>query len=185
MRLFYLRHGEIESNRKKIYAGWAEEPLTPRGRQQARDAAKQLIPLGIEAIYCSPLRRTRETAEIIGDLLGIRPVPEESFIELRMGPWEGKSEELVSREFPREWQIWNTRPAELVLDARETLAELLARILSGIEKLKRENQGKNLLVITHVAIIRVLLLHSQGMDLNLYRTLHIPNGKIFDLKDFS
>lgn len=182
MILSCLRHGEIESNLKRIYAGWAEESLTPRGRQQARDAAQQLISAGIDAIYCSPLRRTMETAEIIGSHLGIKPVAEESFKELRMGPWEGKSEEQVSREYAQAWQIWNTTPAALVLDNRETLEELLGRVLSGIKKLKTENAGKHLLIVTHVAIIRVLLLHSQGLDLNLYRTLHIPNGKIFDLR---
>ena len=122
-----------------------------------------------------------ETAEIIGGILGIKPVPEESFIEIRMGPWEGKSEELISREFPQAWQIWNTRPAELLLAGRETLEDLLGRVLAGMDKLSLENQGKNLLIVTHVAIIRVLLLHFQGLDLNLYRTLHIPNGKIIKL----
>jgi len=126
-----------------------------------------------------------ETAAIIGNLLGIKPVAEESFKELRMGHWEGKSEEQISREFPQAWQIWNTRPAALALAGRETLEELSGRVLSGIERLRNENQGKHLLIVTHVAIIRVLLLHLQGLDLNLYRTLHIPNGKIFDLGGLS
>jgi broad specificity phosphatase PhoE len=181
VRFLCLRHGEIESNRNRIYAGRSEEPLTLRGRQQAMEAAKQLTSLGVDAIYCSPLRRTKETAEIIGSFLGIRPVAEKSFIEMRMGPWEGKSEDLVSREFPDAWQIWNTKPAELSLDGRETLTELQIRVLSGIEKLKRHNQDHNLLIVTHVAIIRVLLLHFQNLDLNLYRSLHIPNGIVFHL----
>jgi len=124
-----------------------------------------------------------ETAEIIGSLLRIKPVPEESFKELRLGPWEGKSEELISREFPQAWQTWNTKPAALVMAGRETLEELSGRVWSGVEKLRHEHQGKHLLIVTHVAIIRVLLLHLQGLDLNLYRTLPIPNGKIFDLGD--
>jgi broad specificity phosphatase PhoE len=185
MSFFCLRHGEIQSNLNKVYAGWAEEPLTPRGRQQAKEVAKQLISLRIRAIYCSPLQRTMETAEIIGDLLGIKPIPDESFIELRMGPWEGKSEYQISREFPLEWQLWNTIPAALVLDGRETLETLLRRAILGIEKLRREENGGNLLIITHVAIIRVLLLHLQGLNLNLYRSIQIPNCKIIDLGELS
>jgi broad specificity phosphatase PhoE len=180
-----LRHGEIESNLKKIYAGRSAEPLTPRGRRQAEVAARQLSSRDIDAIYCSPLQRTRETAEIIGSFLGITPRAAPGFIELKMGPWEGKSEEFVSREFPQAWQVWNTRPAELALPGRETLEELQGRVLSGIEKLKRASRGKNLLIVTHVAIIRVLLLHVQGLHLNFYRTLPIPNGKIFELGELS
>jgi len=122
-----------------------------------------------------------ETAAIIGNILRIKPVPEESFKELRLGPWEGKSEELICREFPQDWQTWNTKPAALMLEGRETLEELSGRVLSGIEKLRNENKGKHLLIVTHVAIIRILLLHLQGLDLNFYRTLHIPNGEIFHL----
>lgn len=185
MRFYCIRHGETESNLKRIYAGWSDGPLTSRGRQQARGAVQQLIPLGIEAIYCSPLRRTMETATIIGSFFGIKPVPEESFKELRMGPWEGKSEDQIIRECPREWQTWSNRPMELVLAGREPLGELLERTLRGLEKLRAEERGENLLIVTHVAIIRVLLLHFQGLDLNLYRTLHIPNCKVFSLKGVS
>ena len=181
MGFYCVRHGEIASNVQRIYAGWSEESLTSRGRQQARDAADKLISIGIEGIYCSPLRRTMETAEIIGSLLGLKPQPEEGFKELKMGPWEGKSEDQISREFPHEWQIWNTRPAELAVPGRETLAELQERTLSGIEKLKAKRPWRNLLIVTHVAIIRVLLMHCQTMDLNLYRTISIPNGQIFHL----
>ena len=184
MKLFLVRHGEIESNLKKIYAGWSEEPLTPNGRRQAQEAAEKLVRYDIEAIYCSPLTRTVQTAEIIGSVLSIKPVPEESFKELRMGPWEGKSEDQVSREFPHEWQVWNTRPAELALPGRETLHQLLERNLRGVKRILAEKPAEKSLIVTHVAIIRVLLMHFQWMVPNLYRTLHIPNGQIFDLEAF-
>ena len=183
MNCHLVRHGEIESNVKKFYAGWSEEELTPRGIQQAKEAGRKLVHLGIGGIYCSPLKRAVQTADIIGHLLKKEPVVEDSFKELRLGTWEGKSEEEVKRDFPEQWQIWNTRPAELVLEGRETLQELLERVLDGIERVKAKGDGKAVLIVTHVAIIRVLLLHSQRMDLNLHKSIDVPNGKIFEIGD--
>ena len=223
---YFVRHGEIEANVKKVYAGWSEEKLTHKGIEQAKKAGETLKEKGIEAIYCSPLRRAVQMAEIISDFLEIDPIVENSFKELRLGIWEGMSEDEVARKFPEEWKIWNERPAELVLGGRETLGELQERVLKGLEKVKEgaltvnsysllvnrgEKQGSGIdsritnqqitnnsvtrsanypeentkvkdmkvVVVTHVAIIRVLLLHMENRGLNEYRKIPVPNGGIF------
>ena len=180
---YFVRHGEIESNIKKVYAGWSEEGLTTRGIQQARNAGQELINYEIDCIYCSPLRRTVQTADIIGDALRKQPLLEESFKELRMGPWEGLSEDTIAREHPAEWELWNSRPADLILHGRETLSELQARVLEGLAKIRKKHFVKSFLIVSHVAIIRVLLLYSLRMDLNFYKTLSVPNGQVFGIDD--
>jgi broad specificity phosphatase PhoE len=181
---YFIRHGEIAANLRKIYAGQSPERLTGKGRRQAREMADMLTNRGIDEIYCSPVARTVETAEIIGAILGKRPILAEAFRELALGPWEGKSETEVQRDFPAEWQVWNNRPAELVLERRETLGELLQRVLQGLEVIYAQNGHRSVLVVTHVAIIRVLLLHWQTRDLNLYKKISIPHGKIYHLEGF-
>ncbi len=98
-----------------------------------------------------------------------------------MGAWEGKSEGEVQQLFPSEWQTWNTRPAELSMVGRETLGMVLGRALKGLGAIQAENGQGSALIVSHVAVIRVLMLHWQDLDLNLYRTLPIPHGKIFPL----
>lgn len=181
MKWFLVRHGEIESNLNRVYAGWSEEELTPWGRRQAREAAELLAPQAIGSIYASPVTRAVQTAEIIGEVLKKSPGIDECFKELRLGIWQGKSEEEIFREFPEEWKIWNTKPVDLVLEGRETLGELQERVLRGIVGIKSKSDGSPILVVTHVAIIRILLLHVQKKELNLYKTIHVPNGKIFEL----
>ena len=183
MGWYFVRHGEIESNVKKICAGWSQEELTPRGRQQAIEAAKKLVLFDIDHIYTSPLKRAVQTAVIIGGSLERKPIPEERFKELRLGIWEGLTEEEVGRKFPAEWETWNTRPAELILDGREMLHELLERVLTGIAKIRASVVNSSILIVTHLAVIRVLLLHTQKMDLNLYKTIDVPNGGIFEIAD--
>jgi broad specificity phosphatase PhoE len=181
MQCYFLRHGEIKSNLRRIYAGRNEEKLTLRGRQQAKEAALKLRDFRIDTVYSSPLPRAIETAEIIGVCICKKPIIEDSFNELVLGPWESKTEEEIARNFPKEWAIWNTRPADFVLKGRETLRDLLQRVLKGIEKIRVNNRGKNVVVVTHVSVIRVLLIQTRKLDLNIYKTLEIPHGKIFPL----
>ena len=183
MKFYLVRHGEIEANIRKVYAGRSPEKLTAKGRRQASMMAEELRQSGIAKIYCSPVRRALETAEIIGSDLNKKPILEPAFAELVMGPWEGKSEAEVQRDYPTEWQIWNTRPAELILPGRETLEELRQRSLQGLAAIQAQNDySSGVLIVTHVAVIRVLLLYQQAWELNLYRTIAIPHGKIFLLE---
>lgn len=181
MELYFIRHCEIESNLKKVYAGWSEEELTNRGIKQAQSIGKKLKEFEIYAIYCSPLKRTVQTAEIIGDFLGLEPDQEDSFKEMRLGVWEGLSEEMVSKYYPKEWKLWNTQPSELIMEGRETLQELLERVLMGIKKIRNRINNSSVLIVTHTAIIRVLLLYTEKMSFNLYRTIPIPYEKIFKI----
>lgn len=67
MELFFLRHGDAQPG--------GERPLTPKGREQARHVGEKLAALGLEfqAIYTSPLLRAKQTAELVGQALGLQP----------------------------------------------------------------------------------------------------------------
>ncbi len=177
MRLTLVRHGEIDANVNKVYAGRSDDPLNAIGRSQALAAGRQLDDKGIMAIYSSPLRRTMETATIIGDHIARVPKAIESFNELLMGPWEGLSEVEVAARYPDDLAIWSVRPAELRIPGRETLQELQQRALAGVREIQREwADGTSVAVVTHVAVIRVLLLWAEGRNLNEYKQVHVPNA---------
>ena len=142
MNWYFIRHGEIGSNKRKVYSGRSSEPLTEHGVKQVEAACDELARLNIEAVYCSPLARTRQTSDIIVSSMG-RDIPvfyDNSFIELKMGPWEGLAEHDVEIRYSEEWKLWNSHPAELALEGRETLDELQARVISGMQAI-RNNSG--------------------------------------------
>ena len=182
MNLLMVRHGEVHSNIKKVYAGKSPEPLTEKGVGQAEDVSEKLTKYQVSALYSSPIQRAFQTAHIIGKEIGKNVVIEDSFRELEMGPWEGMSENDVEQTYPLEWNIWQTRPAELRLPGRETLDDLLKRVLAGLQKVYHTGSNRNIIIVTHVAIIRVLLLWHSRKSLNLYKTIHVPNAEIFNLK---
>jgi broad specificity phosphatase PhoE len=177
MRLVLVRHGEIDANVNKVYAGRSDDPLNATGRSQSLAAGRQLDDKGIVAIYSSPLRRTMETATIIGDHIACAPKAIESFNELLMGPWEGLSEAEVAARYPDELAIWSARPAELRIPGRETLQELQQRALAGVREIQRGwADSARVAVVTHVAVIRALLLWAEGRNLNEYKQVHVPNA---------
>jgi len=182
MQLLLIRHGEIPSNVKKMYAGRSPERLTERGICQAQAVAEKLISCEVYALYSSPIHRALQTAGVIGKTIGMNNIVMKEFREMELGPWEGLLETEVARIYPDEWQIWQRSPADLRLQGRETLDELLERALNGIRDIYMNAVNDNVVVVTHVAVIRVLLLWDAKKSLNLYKTINVPNAKVFKIK---
>jgi alpha-ribazole phosphatase/probable phosphoglycerate mutase len=181
VRILLVRHGEIPANTERVYAGKSPEGLTARGIKQAEEVAEKLKDYAISAIYSSPVNRAIQTAEMIGRKLGMDVRINAAFREMELGPWEGLSEDEVARRYPEEWELWKTRPAEMTLPNRETLNELLERVLRGIRMIRAADGNSTTVIVTHVAIIRVLMLWNSGRSLNLYKTIGVPNAGIFQL----
>ena len=181
MNLLMIRHGEIPSNVNKVYAGRSPEPLTERGVRQAKEVSEELKRYEVNALYSSPIHRALQTAQILSEHIGVDLEVNDAFRELEMGPWEGMSEADVGKRYPDEWKTWHTKPAELMLPGRETLDDLLQRVLDGVRNISREMAGQNVIIVTHVAIIRVLMLWCSRKSLNLYKTIHVPNAEIFEI----
>ncbi|GAH54303.1 unnamed protein product [marine sediment metagenome] len=102
---------------------------------------------------------------------------------MKLGPWEGLSEDLVAEKFPDECKIWNSKPSQLELEGRETLKELQLRALKAVKKFSNSSENLKILAVSHVAIIRVLITHFNNMSIDDYRVIDIPNGAVFLLNN--
>ena len=118
---------------------------------------------------------SHETAQVLNKYIKGGLFIEPDLKEMKMGSWEGLSEEEVAKRYPSEYQIWLERPGELRIDGRETLREVQHRAIRGIHKILEENQDGNTFLVTHVAIIRCLLLYFKRLPWKLYKTIDIPN----------
>ena len=89
MMLYIVRHGETDWNRRRKVQGHTDIPLNDHGRHLAEETAEGMKEIPIDMGYTSPLRRARETAEII---LGERKVPlldDDRIKEIGFGVYEG------------------------------------------------------------------------------------------------
>ncbi len=95
---FVLRHGQTDWNVQARLQGSTDIPLNDTGRAQARLAAELLDGLGITRIVASPLSRALETAQIVGDRLGLEPSIDGRLIERNFGLFEGLTIDQVRQE---------------------------------------------------------------------------------------
>lgn len=135
----FLRHGETEHNRLALVAGASDVPLNEQGLAQARAAAARLSAGSIDAIWCSPLQRARDTAGCVADVLGIEPVIVAELAERNWGTLEGQPRALRVREA--------TPPGGESPDA------FRARTLKGLQKIGASRMP---LIVAHSGTFRVL-----------------------------
>ena len=154
MALYFARHGQTNWNRVRRWQSRTDIPLNQTGRQQAQ-ALSQLIrsqAIVFKRVVCSPLRRARETAEILMD--GSDPALEidSRLVELDLGEFEGRLESELGNEFGEKYDEWKSRmyldPApsgEGILDvARRVEPVLLALLDTPGHVLVVGHQGVNM-----------------------------------------
>ena len=141
-----MRHGEAKTNVEGILrSDSAAEGLTEKGKREVEDALKLIVAKNITKIYASPLRRTKETAEMIAEKLGIGAsaiIYDERLKELSFGSFEGKkvSEWVTARDK----RAYDERPegGESYQDAKNRFGEFLYEIEKTLE-------GETVLIVTH------------------------------------
>ena len=98
--ILLTRHGETDWNRERRWQGHADPPLNDVGRRQARSLAESLTAKPIDALYSSDLSRARETAEIVGERIGLPVRLDPRLREVDVGEWSGLTTSQVEQLFP-------------------------------------------------------------------------------------
>lgn len=180
--IYFVRHGKTASNQLGVYAEWSDEELTSEGVEEIKRLAEYFAHHNIYAIYTSPIRRAVQTAQILAETLRINAFTQENLREMKMGPWAGRSERDIAALYPQEYQLWNSKPAELLLQGRETLKRVQERAISAVKYIVNQAFDRKVIVVTHVALIRCLYLYFNGLDLNEYKKIPVPNASVFELQ---
>lgn len=156
-RILLLRHGQSTWNAERRWQGWADPPLSERGREQARTAAAALAGTGLEVVASSDLARARETAEIIAAAIGVAEIiVEEGLRERNVGEWSGLTDVEIHARWPGMLDAW--RAGDLaVLPGGE--GDINARVVAGLERLWGHAAGRSVVAVTHGGVIRGLERH--------------------------
>ena len=174
-RIIYVRHGETDFPINRIYCDLQEDPpLNKKGLSQAEQTARFLANVDAEAIYASPCKRTRMTAEAIAkyhaDLtIGFEP----NLMERNFGVWEGLYFEEIEARFPDEYKKWKQNQAIFKPDQGDSVYDLADRAQPVINDLLEKHRGKTIIVIAHVGPIRALIANALEMPIEGYRRLGI------------
>ena len=152
------RHGETLWNEMRLIQGRTDVALSDTGREQARALSVALESIPLFSIYCSPLLRARETAEILALSHRIMPKVDEGFVEINFGEWEGKTHSALRKQFREQYERWLIDPGQVNVPRAELLNEVQARVMHSFERIIRENNGKVVAVVGHGGVNRALIL---------------------------
>jgi 2,3-bisphosphoglycerate-dependent phosphoglycerate mutase len=136
--LLLVRHGETDWNAVGRLQGHTDRPLSDFGRRQAQQLAEELSDEELAAIYSSDLARARETAELVGERLGLPVVLDPDLREKDWGTWEG----LTAVERDR---------VEFVGETTQAHQE---RILGALRRIAERHPDGRVLVVTHGGSMR-------------------------------
>jgi len=123
-----VRHGETDDNAADRFQGRIDTRLNDRGREQSLALAESLAGEGLQALYCSPLLRARETAEIIGARLGLAPMLDARFMEADSGDWSGRLYAEIVADDPHAFVAWRATEPGFRFPGGESVAEQAARV---------------------------------------------------------
>lgn len=180
---FFIRHGESAANAAGIVQGRLEYPLSERGTHHAVNAGAWLKPFRIEAVFTSPLERSRRTAEIAAETAGIpAPIQEELLIELDTGPFAGLTFKEIAERMPEQFRRFRELSWDGVSGA-ESSRQLAGRAHRYWEKLiaTAESGTRRVLTVTHSGFLQWLLKVSVGAPETWMPLFHISNCGIFHL----
>jgi broad specificity phosphatase PhoE len=176
-RIYLVRHGETDWNRLGLYQGTSDVPLNETGRGQAAALAKRLRAVQFDAIYTSPLRRARDTAEAVSQGRSLEPIELPELRELSYGLWQGRGSEPRGRcDAGLEWR-WRFAPWSVRFPGGETLAEVEARAAAALRRIRAAHPEGTVLVCGHGHLNRVLLIHALGWPRERFWEIDQPNGE--------
>lgn len=178
MKLYIVRHGATELNQKHLVNGWLDEPLVEEGIKQAEELRDNL-PADIKRIYCSPLLRAKQTAEIINQRFQVAITYHDELKELNWGTLTGKSFADMEKEYGPEYG--KDKYARLEYDYRplggESVEGMRKRVHKIVDHIKASHKKGPVLVVTHGGVLRIL-----EHDYNQKLISDMKNGHIVEIE---
>lgn len=147
--IYVIRHGQTSLNLERKYNSIIDEDINERGIEQAKMAASQIKDLHIDIAYCSPLLRTRHTFELLG-LTNVPVFYDDRIIERDAGELTGQV------KTDENFEIFNSMTRENEIKGCESTDNVFSRVKSLLNEIKVTYADKNILLVTHGGVARVI-----------------------------
>ncbi len=171
MKLFVVRHGKTTWNEQNRVCGRTDVELTEKGIEQAEKLAKEANQQSLDIIISSPLKRARETAEIVAKECRIPVVVEERLIEQDYGIYEG-----VDRK--DEAFLANKRNFAYKYPGGESMIQVAYRVYGLLDEIKEKYADKNVLLVCHGGVCRIINTYFKDMTNDEFFNYNLENGKL-------
>ena len=167
-----VRHGQTSTTGTVLPGRTPGLHLADSGRRQAQRAAERIGELKrVDAVYASPLERTRETAAPIAAALGLKVKVDRGLLECDFGEWTGQ--ELKSLMKLPEWRTVQRYPSGFRFPDGESFVEMQSRMVATIDRIRREHDGGVVVAVSHADPIKAAVAQALGTHLDLFQRIVI------------
>lgn len=157
MKIYVVRHGQTEWNVLKKMQGSADIPLNEKGIDQAKQTKQNLNNINLDIVFCSPLIRAKQTAEIIIEGRDLNIVYDERLRERNYGEFEGTSKSSFNYN---DFWAYNKN---LKYDIAENVQDFFSRIYNFLDEIKTNYSDKNILIVCHAGVVKAIECYANGM----------------------
>ena len=175
--VYLARHGETAYNHEGRFQGQQQVPLNDTGRAQAVELAERAASYGFQALWCSPLLRARETADIVAARSGLEPKEDARLMETDAGDWTDLTFADVRAKTPELFDAFAAADPEFAFPGGESFAEQELRVDAALRNVKAGELPA--LVVCHGMVIRAAL-HTRAVPGQIPFT-RVPNAAIVPL----
>jgi probable phosphoglycerate mutase len=177
--VFLVRHGAHDQLGKTLSGRADGVSLSAQGRREAEALAARLSSEGLEAVYASPLQRTRETAEPIAAAAGAPLIFEDDLLEVDFGDWNGKPFEEL-RNDPA-WAVWQRARGVARPPGGETMVEMQARLRRWLDRACARHPYGRIAAVTHAEVVKALVAYTLGFSLDQHSRLEVSPASLTTL----
>lgn len=170
--LYLIRHGATTHNLSQppiLQGRTVDLSLSDVGRSQAEATARFLKGVQLATIYCSDLKRSRETAEIIA--AGGKVTQRRELCEVDVGGWENRSWGEIEQTEPEAYRLFHEDAGAHGYGGGENLSQVLERVRPVFDEILTSHLGCSVAVIGHNVVNRTYLAHVLGMPLSKARRM--------------
>lgn len=171
MKLLVARHGETLFNKENKICGITDIELTCKGIEQAKEIAEKIKELNIDLIISSPMKRTIQTSKVISDICNLQYVTDDRLMEQDYGIYEGCSR--MDSNF-----LNNKKQFAYKYPNGESMMQVACRVYNLITELNKKYTNKNILIITHGGICRIINTYFHDMTNDEFFNYTASNGII-------
>lgn len=165
-----VRHGVTAHTTERRFSGGlgsANPGLSEEGREQVRETGEWLAPVRgrVDALLSSPVRRTRESADILAPILGQQVEAEAAFAEMEFGAWDGLTFGEVQENHPADLAAWLGALDVVPGGTGESFQAVEGRVMAGLRSVLGTHAGRIVVLVSHVTPIKTLVSHALGAPL--------------------
>ena len=155
-RIYFIRHCEAAGNALRIFQGSTDCDITETGAKQLEFLSKRFKDIPLDAVYSSPLKRARLTAEAIAEAGALPITIHNDLRELHGGIVEGKTFSEGLNKYPELRDAWTNHPQDFAPEGGESMRDAYSRIIKATTEIAKENIGKTVAIAAHGGVLRCL-----------------------------